>query len=285
MVSPTYYGVCCDLESLAAIAHAHGLPLQVDEAHGPHLGFHPELPLSALEAGADLVVQSTHKVISGMTQASMLHLKGSRIDPNRVRNILQLLQSTSPNYVLMMSLDVARRQMALEGEVLLGQTLTLADQARARLNRIPGIFCFGPERIGSTPGFFDLDRTRLTVTVSGLRLKDVLKRKNPYLLRAIGIRTASELVEYLLQIHTQASDETIFGETFVEPIALAVSGGHKSSAKGIDLEVDAGTVYKAIAVKSGPNVFNSSQTARMNDEFADPSGALDWEKILRFNAG
>ena len=111
--------------------------------------------------------------------------------------------------------------------------------------------------------------TRRINNLSGLRLKDVLKRKNPYLLRAIGIRTASELVEYLLQMHTQASDETIFGETFVEPIALAVSGGHKSSAKGIDLEVDAGTVYKAVAVKSGPNVFNSSQTARMNDEFQE----------------
>jgi hypothetical protein len=111
--------------------------------------------------------------------------------------------------------------------------------------------------------------TRRINNLSGLRLKDVLKRKNPYLLRAIGIRTASELVEYLLQMHTQASDETIFGETFVEPIALAISGGHKSSAKGIDLEVDAGTTYKAVAVKSGPNVFNSSQTARMNDEFQE----------------
>ncbi len=168
VVSPTYYGVCCDLQSLATIAHAHGLPLLVDEAHGPHFAFHPQLPLSALEAGADLVVQSTHKVISGMTQASLLHLQGSRIDPNRVRNILQLLQSTSPNYVLMMSLDVARRQMALEGETLLSQTLALADQARTRLNQIPGIRCFGPERIGSAPGFFDFDRTRLTVTVSEL---------------------------------------------------------------------------------------------------------------------
>jgi arginine decarboxylase len=170
VVSPTYYGVCCDVQALASIAHAHGLPLLVDEAHGPHFGFHPQLPISALEAGADLVVQSTHKVISGMTQASMLHLKGSRIDPNRVRNILQLLQSTSPSYVLMMSLDVARRQMALEGEALLSQALALADQARARLNRIPGLRCFGPERIGSTPGFFDFDRTRLTVTVTELGL-------------------------------------------------------------------------------------------------------------------
>ncbi len=168
MVNPTYYGVCGDIRAIAELVHGHGLPLLVDEAHGPHFPFHGDLPLSALEAGADLVVQSTHKVISGMTQASLLHLQGSRIEANRVRNILQLLQSTSPSYVLMMSLDMARRQMALEGKTLLGETLELADQARERLNRIPGITCFGAERVGSTPGFFDFDRTRLTVTTTGL---------------------------------------------------------------------------------------------------------------------
>lgn len=170
VVNPTYYGVCCDIAAIAELVHAHQLPLLVDEAHGPHFAFHPELPISALEAGADLVVQSTHKVISGMTQASLLHLQGSRIDPNRVRNILQLLQSTSPNYVLMMSLDAARRQIALQGYDLLTQTLDLAHQARTQLNQIPGISCFGPERLHSTPGFFDFDCTRLTVTVSDLGL-------------------------------------------------------------------------------------------------------------------
>lgn len=109
--------------------------------------------------------------------------------------------------------------------------------------------------------------------LSKLSLKEVLKRKNPYLMRAIGLRTAAELVEHLLQIHTQASDETIFGDAFVEPIVLAVSAGKKSSAKGIDIEIEAET-YKAIAVKSGPNVFNSSQTARMNDEFQELQNRL-----------
>ncbi|WP_017327968.1 aminotransferase class I/II-fold pyridoxal phosphate-dependent enzyme [Synechococcus sp. PCC 7336] len=169
-VSPTYYGVASDLEAIAAVVRAHNLPFLVDEAWGPHFAFHPELPISALEAGADLVVQSTHKVLAGMTQASLLHVRGDRIDRNRVRNILQLLQSTSPNYVLMMSLDVARRQMALQGEALLEETLRLADEARARLNRVEGIQCFGTERLGSTPGFHHLDRTRLTVTVSDLGL-------------------------------------------------------------------------------------------------------------------
>jgi hypothetical protein len=109
--------------------------------------------------------------------------------------------------------------------------------------------------------------------LSELRLHDLLGRKNPYLMRAVGLRTAVGLVEYLLQIHTQASDETIFGNAFVEPIVLAVSQGKKSSAKGIDIEIDAET-YKAIAVKSGPNIFNSSQTARMNDEFQELQNRL-----------
>ncbi|MDX2272364.1 MAG: aminotransferase class I/II-fold pyridoxal phosphate-dependent enzyme [Cyanobacteriota bacterium] len=170
IVSPTYYGVGSHLSAIAQLAHDHDLPLLVDEAHGPHFAFHEHLPLSALEAGADLVVQSTHKVLAGMTQAALLHVQGSRIDRNRVRNILQLLQSTSPNYVLMMSLDVARRQMALQGRELLDKTILLAEEARQRLNRIPGIQCFGAERVGSTPGFFDFDRTRLTVTVTGLGL-------------------------------------------------------------------------------------------------------------------
>jgi hypothetical protein len=114
---------------------------------------------------------------------------------------------------------------------------------------------------------------RRVENLSSLSLKKVLSRKNPYLMRAIGLRTAAEVVEYLLQIHVQASDETIFGDAFVEPIVLAVSRGRKSSAKGIDVEIEAET-YKAIAVKSGPNIFNSSQTARMNDEFQELQNRL-----------
>lgn len=169
VVNPTYFGGCSDLAAIARVAHEHGKPLLVDEAHGPHFHFHRGLPLSAIQAGADMVVQSTHKIVSGMTQASMLHLRGERVDVKRTRNVLMLLQSTSPSYVLMASLDVARRQMALEGERLLSGTLALAEQARERLNLIPGISCFGKERCGR-PGLYDLDVTKLTINVSGAGL-------------------------------------------------------------------------------------------------------------------
>ncbi|HLI48517.1 MAG TPA: PmeII family type II restriction endonuclease [Chthonomonas sp.] len=122
--------------------------------------------------------------------------------------------------------------------------------------------------------YLDEFYNRRIANLSRLHLKEVLKRKNPYLMRAIGLRTAAELVEYILDIHTQASDETIFGDAFVEPIALAVSRGRKSGATGIDIEMEEEKTYKAIAVKSGPNIFNASQTARMNDEFQELQNRL-----------
>ena len=175
MVYPTYYGVCGDVEALAHLAHSYNIPLIVDEAHGAHFAFHPELPITALAAGADICVQSIHKTLGAMTQASMLHLQGSLVDSYRITKALQLVQSTSPSYILMASLDAARSQMALHGEELISRTLQLADDARKRLNEIPGLsILHSPANQGglvlSTSGFMNLDRTRLTITVSGLGL-------------------------------------------------------------------------------------------------------------------
>ncbi|WP_313930089.1 aminotransferase class I/II-fold pyridoxal phosphate-dependent enzyme [Trichocoleus sp. FACHB-262] len=169
MVYPTYYGVCGDVQAIAQLAHAQGIPLLVDEAHGPHFAFHPELPTAALTAGADLAVQSIHKVLSAMTQAAMLHVQGERVDRDRLTKALQLVQSTSPSYLLLTSLDAARQQMATQGQALMTQTLQLADLARTQISQIPGLQVLQPEQAGS-PGFATLDRTRLTVTVSDLGL-------------------------------------------------------------------------------------------------------------------
>ncbi|AFY75540.1 arginine/lysine/ornithine decarboxylase [Pleurocapsa sp. PCC 7327] len=167
IVSPTYQGICGDIAAIARQVHNYGIPLLVDEAHGAHFAFHPALPTAALAAGADLAVQSTHKTLSAMTQASMLHLKGSRIDPGRVSQALQLLQSSSPSNLLLASLDAARQQMATQGKALLERTIRLADEARSRIGQIPGLSVLQPKPT-KTPGFYALDPTRLTVTVSAL---------------------------------------------------------------------------------------------------------------------
>ena len=165
IVYPTYYGVCGNVRAIADLAHQYDIPLLVDEAHGAHFAFHSDLPDSALSAGADLTVQSIHKTLSAMTQAAMLHCQGNRIEHDRVSKALQLVQSTSPSYLLLASLDAARQQMATQGAALMEQTLRLADQARSRINQIPNLSTLNPEQ---SPGCWAFDRTRLTVTVSEL---------------------------------------------------------------------------------------------------------------------
>lgn len=167
VVNPTYYGVTTDIKKVVDLVHKYNRPILVDEAHGAHFHFHEALPVSAVSAGADMVVQSTHKILTSMTQSSMLHVKEGRVNVKRAKNVLQLMHSTSPNYVLMASLDVARRQMALEGRELLDRTINLAQEARERLNKIPGITCFGKEKCGNY-GIHNLDLTKLVINFSGV---------------------------------------------------------------------------------------------------------------------
>ncbi len=168
IVAPTYYGVSGDIAGIADIVHQYQIPLLVDAAHGAHFGFHPNLPPSALSLGADLVVQSTHKLLGAMTQAAMLHVQGDRIDIDRLDRSLQLVQSSSPNYLLMASLDSATAQMATHGKELLDRTLALTDKARAELSNIPDLFTLDFSQ--PTEGCRYFDPTRLTVTVTDLNL-------------------------------------------------------------------------------------------------------------------
>ncbi|EAZ92540.1 aminotransferase class I/II-fold pyridoxal phosphate-dependent enzyme [Crocosphaera chwakensis] len=166
LVYPTYHGVCGDIQTFAAITHRYNIPLLVDEAHGAHFRFHQALPPSALSMGADLSVQSTHKVLSAMTQASMLHIQGDRINTQSISQALQLVESTSPSYLLLASLDGARQQIALHGERLLTQTIELSKLAVEKINKIDNLSVL--ELTEKRPGFHDLDITRLTVNVTGL---------------------------------------------------------------------------------------------------------------------
>lgn len=170
LVSPTYHGICSDVGAIAALTHAHGIPLLIDAAHGPHFVFHPDLPNPALALGADLVVQSTHKVLGALSQAAMLHQRGNRIDRSRLQASLQLTQSTSPNSLLLASLDAARQQMATEGKALLSNTLVLAQQMRRELATIPGLTVIDKPAVSAFSSVSDLDLTRLTVDVSALGL-------------------------------------------------------------------------------------------------------------------
>ena len=167
IINPTYYGVATDIQKIANIVHSYDIPLIVDEAHGPHLHFHEDLPLSAVDAGADICCQSTHKILGAMTQMSLIHVNSNRVDANRVQQILSLLHTTSPSYPLMASLDCARRQIAIHGRDLLTRTIELANYLRAEINKIPGIHSFGAEIVGRE-GIFAFDPTKITISAKGL---------------------------------------------------------------------------------------------------------------------
>ena len=169
IINPTYYGVATDIKKIADIVHSYDIPLIVDEAHGPHLHFHDDLPISAVDCGADICTQSTHKIIGAMTQMSLLHVNSDRVDVNRVKQILSLLHTTSPSYPLMASLDCARRQIATEGKELLDKAIKLAKRFRTEVNRIPGMSCFGEEIVGRE-GVFAFDPTKITITAKELGL-------------------------------------------------------------------------------------------------------------------
>jgi arginine decarboxylase len=164
VTSPTYHGVTTDLKKIAELCHAHGKFLLVDEAHGAHLKFHRDLPISAVEAGADMCVQSTHKILSALSQGSVLHVNSDMVDMSRVRKILSILQTTSPNYFIMASLDAARRQVFFQGQKIFGRLINLADEARERINRLRHIYCFTQGEIRAKG--YDLDVTKLTLNVT-----------------------------------------------------------------------------------------------------------------------
>ncbi|MEO8091914.1 MAG: DegT/DnrJ/EryC1/StrS family aminotransferase [bacterium] len=167
ITSPTYFGAVADVRSLADVAHAAGVPLVVDEAWGAHLRFSDELPSSALENGADIVLSSTHKIVGSLTQSAILHVGDTdRIDERIVDRAVTLIESTSPNALLTASLDAARRQAATHGAELLAETVRSLRGLRQQVRDIPGLDVLD-ERIVGRPGVFAYDPLRLVVDVRG----------------------------------------------------------------------------------------------------------------------
>lgn len=169
VINPTYFGISADLKSIVEIVHSHDIPVLVDEAHGVHIHFHDDLPLSAMQAGADIAATSVHKLGGSMTQSSILNVKGNRVSYKRVQSVLSMLTTTSTSYLLLASLDVARKQLATSGNESLDRTIALANLIRKRINELDHIYCVGDE-ILEKEAAFDYDPTKLIISVKDLGL-------------------------------------------------------------------------------------------------------------------
>jgi lysine decarboxylase len=169
--NPTYYGICSNLTEIVNLAHGFGMKVLVDEAHGAHFYFGNDLPISAMAAGADMSAVSMHKTGGSLTQSSFL-LCSKEIDPGYVRQIINLTQTTSGSYLLLSSLDLARKNMVQNGKDIVAKTIALAEYARNEVNKLGGYYAFSSELLNEDT-IFDFDRTKLSIHTSEIGLAGV----------------------------------------------------------------------------------------------------------------
>ncbi len=176
--NPTYYGICSDLKSIVDISHEKGIKVLVDEAHGTHFYFGKDMPITAMAAGADMASVSMHKSGGSLTQSSIL-LCGKNVNPHYVRQIINLTQTTSGSYLLLSSLDISRRKLALEGEKIFEKVKKFADYSREEINEIGDYYAYSKEIINGD-SIFDFDTTKLSVNtidigLAGKEVYDLLR--------------------------------------------------------------------------------------------------------------
>ena len=235
VTSPSYNGFCADVPGLAAAAHAAGLPLVVDQAWGAHLRFCGALPIDAMAAGADAAVISVHKLLSGLSQASVVLARGERVDAERLRTMVTMLRTTSPLAPIYVSIDAARRQMVEGGEALWREALRLAALARRRLAAIPGVAVLDwgdaeltaaappsaraavaaapPTAVAPQSGAVDFDPVRLTISaatlgLSGYELERALRTDHAVAIEATDPRN---VVANITFADSEASVERLAG--------------------------------------------------------------------------
>lgn len=176
--NPTYYGICSDIKTITDLAHKHGMLMLADEAHGTHFYFGENMPLSAMAAGADMAAVSMHKSGGSLTQSSFL-LTGKNMSSGRVRQIINLTQTTSGSYLFMSSLDISRKNLAVHGREIFKRVVNLAEYAREEINQIGDYYAYGKE-LTNGDSVFDFDNTKLSVNtldtgLAGIQVYDILR--------------------------------------------------------------------------------------------------------------
>lgn len=264
LTNPNYYGMGVDLTPFAELLHANDKLLLVDEAHGAHYGFHEALPASALSQGADAVVQSTHKMLTAMTMGAMLHVQGPRIDRSAVRQMLAMLQSSSPSYPIMASLDLARRRLHMQGAAWIAQGLATVQAFRERLDAT-GVIGYFPQHFPVAAGESShetADPFKITIydktrKLTGSQLKDRLEDQGCYVEMTDGhlvllvftpatsqedmLRAAEALDNICWDIRRekqelQAPISNILKLTYYTPISSPVAFARKAGRQGAGSE-------------------------------------------------
>jgi arginine decarboxylase len=271
--NPTYYGICSDIKSIVELAHENGMLCLADEAHGTHFYFDDELPIAAMHAGADMAAVSMHKSGGSLTQSSIL-LVGEGVSPGYVRQIINLTQTTSGSYLLLASLDIARRNLALRGKDIFRRVHKMAEYARSEINAIGGYYAYGREIINKD-SVYDFDTTKLSVFtldtgLAGIEVYDILRDEydiqiefgdlgNILAYLSIGDRyqELERLVSALADIYHNAggNKKGVFFHEYIPPIvAVSPQEAFYAEKEAVELDKSVGRICSEFVMCYPPGI-------------------------------
>ncbi len=272
---PNYYGICSDIETIATIVHKYDKILLVDEAHGAHFNLSDLLPVSALDAGADIVAQSTHKTLPAFTQASMLHVKSHRVDVSRLKVMLAMQQSTSPSYLLMASLDMARAIAASEGKFLMNRLLGYIESFKHQIVEIEKIEILSQALVGSY-GVKGIDPTKLVIDMTGLGIQGTVLEEL--------LRTKYNIQMELANMNVAVAVATIGNErNDFDRLAHALLG--IKDGKGITHRHIEAPLYSYRLPKMRLTPRQSVYMAKTTVDFTDSFGKISGEYLIPYPPG
>lgn len=286
--NPTYYGICSDLKAIVKMAHDAGMYCLADEAHGTHFYFGEDMPVSAMAAGADMAAVSMHKSGGSLTQSSLL-LTGSNINPGHVRQIINLTQTTSGSYLLMSSLDISRRNLALRGREVFAKVVSMAHYAREEINAIGGYYAFGRELVNGN-SIYDFDPTKLSVHtrdigLAGIEVYDILRDEydiqiefgdigNILAYLSIGDRPQDleRLVSALAEIcrRYQTDGSSLLSQEYIDPeVVISPQEAFYAKKKSVPLEASVGCVCSEFVMCYPPGIPILAPGERITKEILD----------------
>ncbi|KGI68503.1 aminotransferase class I/II-fold pyridoxal phosphate-dependent enzyme [Mycolicibacterium rufum] len=280
VLHPTYFGTTGDIAALAELCRHHDARLLVDGAHSPHFAFHPDLPTPGEQSGAAATVQSVHKILSGLSQAAVLHVDTDQLDEASWRRSLQLIQTTSPHFAIMASIDAARRQMALGGRELLEEALIRARTAADRLTRIPGLTVLRPEHLaGPRTGLCQLDETKLLIGTAGLNAdaREILARLN----HIHGVQPELAGTGHILCISTIGNTARDFDRLATAFEEVATHFGRRDAERAAGWTADVLAVRPDVVVTPRDAFFAATDTVAL----ADATGRIAAEAITPYPPG
>ena len=274
ITSPTYEGIVSDIEKIAEIAHSRDIPLIVDEAHGAHFGHHLAFPKSALELGADIVIQSLHKTLPALTQTAIMHVKGSRVEKNKLESAIDIYETSSPSYVLLASIDECMNTMKENGAALFEQQIRLIDKFKEYASSLNYIKVMGTEIVGRN-NVFDLDISKLVISTRGTNLTG--KYVYDYLRTKSHVQLEMASIDYCIAMTSPLDSQDGIMSLFRGLVELDSQASRESLSKK--------NIYEIQNIDNRVSIYEAMSSAKQKVSIKNTLGSVSSEYVMAYPPG